>query len=175
MAFTDKALRRLNDRMMKKGIPYAYVGDWCLYLLGLKKEYHGFEILVPFSMREETHQVLVRLGLCMQRQEGDDFSVSVYHFDGAEFIVHAALALPDGYHFTDQNDFVGFHHEVPGGSIPVIYPEDWYVLCCLTGQNQSAELLLEYFHAHGVANAHRLKQGIVTPMPEEAGRLLSIG
>ena len=52
MAFKDKALKRLAERLNKAGIPYNVGAGWLLCVRGVTDSFHDFDVLVPFEMAQ---------------------------------------------------------------------------------------------------------------------------
>ena len=170
LALKEKALRRLDEKLRKKGIPYAIGGDWLLFTEGLTDSYHTFDVYVPAEHGQAASAVFERLGMCASRQENQDTLEAEYHFDGADFTFHAGFcAMPDVRICLD--DVQNFRHEeIPGASVPVFSLEDAYVIALLCHREQDAALLETHFQAHGVQHPERFLNGAVQPVPEDIQR-----
>ncbi|MBQ9324644.1 MAG: hypothetical protein IJ246_02620 [Clostridia bacterium] len=137
MAFKEKALRRLDEKMSKKGIPYALGGDFLLQALSLAEESHLLSLTVPFEKRGDADAVMRRLGMGHVDCDTPECFLGTYHFDGAEFQL---LALPE--HRLPTPD-VWKKVDIPGASVCVMHPSAWCHVCRTMGW-EVPELLLPF-------------------------------
>ena len=84
MAFKEKALKRMAEKLNRAGIPYNVGAGWLLCQRGVTDNFHDYDVLVPFEMAEEADRVLSKLGMRGEVRNGEASFRASYHFDGAD-------------------------------------------------------------------------------------------
>lgn len=145
MALKEKALKRLCEKFAKAGIPFCLTGPWMLSQRGLAIAWHHFDVVVDPEQFPEADRVLTRLGMRDEVFQSDERSEVHYHFDGADIQLYSGFApAPVRYRLPESMDTVS----VLGQVVPLMPPEDWYVLLLQAGKQQEAQPLLTYFQEH---------------------------
>ena len=166
MAFKDKALKRLAERLNKAGIPYNVGAGWLLCVRGVTDSFHDFDVLVPFEMAEEADRVLSKLGMRGEVRNGEASFRASYHFDGADIDLCAGMDLGDGLHAVINADSAEREETILGVPVRTGYLEDWYVWYTLFGRDRKVELLEKYFAEHPPEHPERFTACVDGPLPE---------
>ena len=146
MALKEKALKRLCAKLDKVPVDYLLTGPWMLSIRGLSAAWHGFDVYVPRSQYATVDEALSRLGMREAVEETASFAETHYHFDGADIALHAGFPLPEGEDYTPGE--APFRVTVLGQAVPVMRPEDWYLICRLTGRTPDP-VLSDHFAGQG--------------------------
>lgn len=145
MALKEKALKRLGEKLTRAGIPFCAAGPWMLCQRGWNNAWHGFDIVVDPQRFEEADHVLTRLGMRTPLSVLPENAEVHYHFDGADIVLYAGFSTGDtAYHVSADADTAA----VLGQNIPLMSPEDWYVLLLSSGRQNEALAVLPYFREH---------------------------
>ena len=166
MAFKDKALRRMAEKLNRAGIPYSVGAGWLLCLRGVTDSFHDFDVIVPFSAAEEADRVLSRLGMRGEVSRGEGTFRASYHVDGADIDLCAGMDLGSGLHAVIGADSAEREETVLGVPVRAGYLEDWYVWYRLFGRDRKAELLEAYFAEHPPEHPERFTACADGPLPE---------
>ena len=166
MAFKDKALKRLAEKLNRAGIPYSVGAGWLLCVRGVTDSFHDFDVLVPYESAGDADRVLSRLGMRGEVHEGEKTFRASYHFDGADIDLCAGMDLGNGLYAVIGGDSA--EREIPVLGVPVRagYLEDWYVWYSLFGRDRKVELLERYFAEHPPEHPERFAACVDGPLPE---------
>lgn len=170
MAFKDKALKRMAERLNRAGVPYTVGAGWLLCRLGITDTYHDIDVIVPFDAAEAADAVLSRLGMRGDVRQTERTFRASYHFDGADVDLCAGMDLGGGlYAVPDEGSCAG-EVTVLGVPVRVGCPEDWFVWYSLFGRTQKADALARYFDEHPPAHPERFAACADGPLPEDIAR-----
>ena len=173
MAFKDKALKRMAEKLNRAGIPYTVGAGWLLCRRGITDSFHDFDVVVPFAQAEAADAVLARLGMRGEVTRGADTFRASYHFDGADIDLCAGLDLGGGLHAVIGEESCAGEEVLLGVPVRAGHLEDWYVWYSLFGKTQKAEAIEAYFAAHPPAHPERFAACVDGPLPEALARRVS--
>ena len=170
MAFKEKALKRMAEKLNRAGIPYNVGAGWLLCRRGVTDSFHDFDVLVPFSSAEEADRVLSKLGMRSDvSQSGETFRAS-YHFDGADIDLCAGMGLGNGLHAVIDANSTEREEIILGVPVRAGYLEDWYVWYTFFGRDRKTELLEKFFADHPPEHPERFAACVDGDLPENVIR-----
>ena len=167
MAFKDKALKRMAEKLNRAGIAYTVGAGWLLCVRGVTDTFHDFDVLVPFAQAEAADRVLTKLGMRGEVREGEKTFRASYHFDGADIDLCAGMDLGGGLHAVLDETSCEREETVLGVPVRAGDLEDWYVWYSLFGRTQKAEALEARFAARPPEHPERFTACADGPLPEE--------
>ena len=145
MALKEKALKRLCEKLARAGIPFCLAGSWMLTQRGLDLPWHSFDVVVDPEQFPEADRVLTRLGMRSAAEQTETHAEIHYHFDGADIQLYSGFPLSDTqYRLSPSPDTV----TVLGQEVPLMSPEDWYILLLQTGHSAEAHAIEPFFQTH---------------------------
>ncbi len=166
MAFKDKALKRMAERLNRARIPYTVGAGWLLYVRGVTDTFHDFDVLVPFDRADEADRVLSGLGMRGEVSRTDRTFRASYHFDGADIDLCAGMDLGGGLHAVIDGTSASGEETVLGVPVRAGWLEDWYVWYALFGRTAKTEALERYFAEHPPEHPERFSLCTDGPLPE---------
>ena len=169
MAFKEKALKRLTEKLNAAQVTWAMGGGWLMEHLGVREGFHNFDVYAAPSHREKADKVLTRLGMRGTPVENDGVFECTYHFDGAEITLHCGLApvwQGESYPVVLNEASVMRRDTILGVDVPLMYPEDWLVIYHLLGRDAEAARLADWFRAHPAEHPERITLVTEKPLPE---------
>ncbi len=167
MAFKEKALKRLAEKLSAAGVDYTVGASWLLCQHGILDVYHDFDLLVPEDQAEKADKVLSRLGMCSERETKDGCFHASYHFDGADVDLCGGLYFVEyGLRGVLNKDSVSEKRSVLGVEVPLGYLEDWFVWYSLMGRDNRAQAILAHLKSQGTVHADRFSRCVDGPLPE---------
>ena len=170
MAFKEKALKRMAEKLNRAGIPYNVGAGWLLCQRGVTDSFHDYDVLVPFEMAEEADRVLSKLGMRGEVRQGEHSFRASYHFDGADIDLCAGMDLGSGLLAVIDADSAEREEMILGVPVRAGYLEDWYVWYSLFGRDQKVALLEQYFAEHPPEHPKRFADCVDGPLLEEITR-----
>lgn len=165
MALKEKALRRLADKLNAAGVTWAAAGDWMLTQIGAGDVYHQFDLIVAEKDLAAADKVMTRLGMKTEHPDEATFHCD-YHFDGADISMRTPWVVNGQYHMQFDAASIAQDATVLGARVPLLHPEDWFVLCALAGDAKSTSALSAWFAANGIAHPDRFTLAVAEPLPD---------